>query len=281
MPSRARLALCGAVSSVVLLIATWSAAFHVGVFERADRSILIGFIGLDRPRLHTITEFVASLCNPTPYVYLAAVPIAVALIRRRPWLAAAIALIMLGANETTQLLKPLLSSPRVIIEPTVMVTGGLPSGHATAAMSLALCAVIAAPARARPLVAATMAAFAIAVCYSILELGWHYPSDVLGGFLVATAWTLVALAALWTVQARRRGRVSILGLAGGRTSVAAALAPAGMVVLGALLVVAMIVVARPYALAYAVEHAAFSVGAAAIGALAVTISAGATLALRR
>src|ERR1700729_2265219 len=113
MPSRARLALCGAVSSVVLLIATWSAAFHVGVFERADRSILIGFIGLDRPRLHTITEFVASLCNPTPYVYLAAVPIAVALIRRRPWLAAAIALIIVGANETTQLLKALLLRPRV------------------------------------------------------------------------------------------------------------------------------------------------------------------------
>ena len=61
-----------------------------------------------------------------------------------------------------------------------------PSGHATAAMSFALCAVLAAPARLRPLVAAVGAAFAVAVCYSFLALAWHYPSDVLGGFLVAT-----------------------------------------------------------------------------------------------
>ena len=81
MPSRARLALYGAVASVALLIATWFAAFHVGVFERADRSILIGFMGLDRPHLHAITQFVASLCNPTRYLYLAAVPVAVALTR--------------------------------------------------------------------------------------------------------------------------------------------------------------------------------------------------------
>lgn len=188
---------------------------------------------------------------------------------------------MVGANETTQLLKPLISSPRVIMEPAVGVTGGLPSGHATAVMSLALCAVIAAPARVRPLVAAIMAAFAIAVCYSILELGWHYPSDVLGGFFVATAWTLVAMAALWTVQARRRSGVSILGVGRGQTSVAAALAPVGTVVVGALLAAGMIVVLRPYALVYAAEHTAFIVGAAAIGALALTLSTGATLALRR
>jgi membrane-associated phospholipid phosphatase len=281
MPSRAKLALYGAVTSIVLLIATWFAAFHLTVFRRADHSILIGFMGLDGPRLNAVTEFVAHLCNPVPYVYLAAVPISVALIRRRPGLAAMIALIMLGANETTQLLKPLLSSPRVIIEPTTVVTGALPSGHATAAMTLALCAVIAVPARARPLVGATMAAFTIAVSYSILELGWHYPSDVFGGFLVATIWTLFGMAALWTVQARRRRSASIPAAGGPRTSVTAALAPVGMVVIGALLVVALIVLARPHALVYAVEHGAFTIGAAAIGAFALTLSTGATLALRR
>ena len=188
---------------------------------------------------------------------------------------------MLGANETTQLLKPLISSPRLITEPTAVVTGALPSGHATAAMSLALCAVIAAPARVRPVVAATMGAFAIAVCYSILELGWHYPSDVLGGLLVATAWTLVGMAALWTVEAHRRGRVAIPGVAGasnvGRGGARARRDGRHRRSAG----VAMIVVARPHALVYAVEHAAFTVGAAAIGALALTMATGATLALRR
>lgn len=114
-------------------------------------------------------------------------------------------------------------------------------------MALALSAVIAAPARVRPLVGATMAAFAIAVCYSILELGSHYPSDVLGGLFVAATWTLFGIAALWTVEAHRRRRDSILGVAAARTSAAAALAPFGLVVTGALLAIATIVVARPRA----------------------------------
>ena len=141
-----------------------------------------------------------------------------------------LALIMVGAGETTELLKPLISSPRLITEPTVMVTGALPSGHATAAMSLALCAVIASPPRARPVVAAVMGAFTIAICYSILELGWHFPSDALAGLLVATAWSLAGMAALWTVEAHLGRQRSIPGIAGARTSIAAALAPAGTLV---------------------------------------------------
>ena len=94
---------------------------------------------------------------------------------------------------TTQLLKPLLAAPRPItlLEFPVVAAASWPSGHATAVMSLALCSVLAAQARLRPFVAALGAAFAVAVCYSFLELGWHYPSDVLGGFLVAAAWTLL------------------------------------------------------------------------------------------
>jgi membrane-associated phospholipid phosphatase len=281
MPSRARLAVYGALASVALLIATWFAAFHVGVFETADRSMLIGFIGLDRPRLHAITEFVAGLCDPNRYVCLAAVPVVVALIRRRPGLAVVIAVVLLGANETTELLKPLISNPRLITEPTTLITGAFPSGHATAAMSLALCAVIASPPRVRALVGATMAAFTIVVCYSILVLGSHYPSDVLGGFLVAITWTLVGMATLWTGEAHSRRSRSFSGAPAARTSAVVALAPFAMVVVGALLVVAAIVVVRPHALAYAAEHAAFTVGAAAIAALALTIATGATLVLRR
>jgi hypothetical protein len=214
-------------------------------------------------------------------VYLAAIPVAVALLRRRPWLAIVVAAILLAANETTELLKALVSTPRPPVLPLITGPGAWPSGHATAAMSLALCAVLVAPARLRPVVGATMAAFAAGVCYSMIELGSHYPTDVLGGMLVATTWALLGIAALCALEPRRRTRLASTGVAAARTSVTAALAPAGVVVVGALLVVAGIAIMRPHALHYAADHGTFALGAAAIGALALTIATGATVALNR
>ena len=117
-------------------------------------------------------------------------------------------MILLCANETTELLKPLLAGPRDPVGGRRLSDASWPSGHATAAMSLCLCWVIAAPARLRPAVAAVMAAFAVAVSYSFLELGWHYPSDVLGGFLIAAVWTLLGIAALSLYEQRQTVRRS-------------------------------------------------------------------------
>ena len=116
-------------------------------------------------------------------------PLVVALLRGRPRVALAVGAIILGANMTTEVLKHLLSAPRA----GSLFPGGvapvsprsLPSGHSTAAMSLALASVLAAPARLRPAVAALGASLAIAVGYSLLATGVHFPSDVSGGFLVA------------------------------------------------------------------------------------------------
>ena len=112
MPRRARIALTGAAAGVVLLALTWFVSHYVGIGKQADASILRGFADLTRPRLDRVTNFIAHLCNPDEYVFLAAVPVAVALVRRRPRVAAMIALVLLCANETTQLLKPLLAGPR-------------------------------------------------------------------------------------------------------------------------------------------------------------------------
>jgi hypothetical protein len=69
-------------------------------------------------------------------------------------------------------------------------------------MSLALSAVVVAPRTWRPLVAAGGALFALAVGFAVLALGWHYPSDIVGGYLVATAWCLVTLAGMRIADAR-------------------------------------------------------------------------------
>src|SRR5437763_987664 len=204
MPARVRTALVGAAAGGALLILTWFLAFHVGVFQHADRSTFRGFNGLQN-HVSSVANFVATLCNPKPYVFIAAVPVLVALARRRPRLALVLGAIILGANVTTQLIKPLLAEPRPISVDmgAAPSPASWPSGHATAAMALALTSVLAAPPRLRPFVAALGAAFAVAVSYSFLALGWHYPSDVFGGFLVAATWTLLGVAALYASYARR------------------------------------------------------------------------------
>jgi membrane-associated phospholipid phosphatase len=217
-------------------------------------------------------------------VFLAAIVVVMALLRRRPRVAVTVGLIMLGANVTTQVLKPLLAAPRGSafgpLDPTV---GTWPSGHATAVMSLALCVVIAAPPRLRPYAGAAMAAFAIAVCYSFLELGWHFPSDVLGGFLVAATWTLLGAAALWWLDARRPVRRRELSPTGRpQFSIGEALAPAAALILAGLFLAGVVALARPHAvIAYANAHGLFIVGAAAIALLVLTLATAATLVLRR
>jgi membrane-associated phospholipid phosphatase len=284
MPNRARMALRAAAAGVVLLAITWYLTFHLALVGRADRAILTGFGGLHRARVDQVTNFIASLCNPRPYVYLAAIPVLVALIRRRPRDAVAVGMIILGANLTSQLLKPLLAGTRTVAVPHFSITAASwPSGHATAAMTLALCCVLVAPARWRPAVGALMAGFAVAVCYSFLELGWHYPSDVLGGFLVASTWTLLGVGALYWLEQRRPVRRTLTDASPGeRVSLAGTLAPVGILILVALVVAGIVALARPHeVLAYATAHSAFMLGAAAIAVCGLTIATAATLALRR
>ena len=278
---RPRTAVLAAAGCVVLLAVTWLLAFHVGVFSRADQALYRDFGQLgNHVRVEGIASFVAKLCNPSPYVYLAAIPMAIALSRRRLRLVLAVGTILLGANVTTHLLKPLLAHPRA-----ASLFGGVspvgpaswPSGHATAAMSLALSTVLAVPARLRPVTAAIGAAFTVAVCYSFLSLGWHYPSDVFGGFLVATIWTLLAVAALRsTAPIRPRPDPD------GRVSLKAAITPAlGAVVLAAGLTIGL-ALARPHeVVVYARGHAGFMIGAAAIGMVALALATALVLALRR
>ena len=100
------------------------------------------------------------------------------------------------APLTAETLKPLLAHPHLQVGAVHVGAASWPSGHSTAALALVLCAVLVAPARLRPLVAAAGAVFAVAVGGFLLILAWHMPSDVLGGYLVATLWTALAVAAL-------------------------------------------------------------------------------------
>jgi membrane-associated phospholipid phosphatase len=240
-----------------------------GAHER-DAAMLHGFIALDRARVHDTVDVVAHLADPAPYLAVGLVLIAIAVRRRRLWRAGTVAALLVLTGASTQLLKHLLAQPRFEAWLGAKQVGpaAWPSGHSTAAMTLALCAVLVAPVALRPLVAVCGGAFAAAVGYAVLVLAWHFPSDVLGGFLMAGTWTALAVAGLRIVEdrpaeartPRRRGVDPGLALG----AAAAAALVAGIVAL----------VPRDAVTIYASERPTLVAGALVLAAVAGVLAAG-------
>jgi membrane-associated phospholipid phosphatase len=208
-----------------------------GTFRAADLDARL-FESLGRlatPARTPILDSIAHSADLAPLLAFLAV-LAVLALRwgRRAHLIAALAAVA-GAAITTQLLKIVLAHPRV--QPALGHGIGpvsFPSGHATAAMSMAVALVLVAPRGHRWAAVILGAAYALAVSVTVIVLGWHYPSDVLAGTLVATGFGFLAIAGLRAAgqpavereaQARPRelspGLEIGVALAGGAVAVAA------------------------------------------------------------
>jgi len=207
MARRRTIALLAAGGCVALAVAVWAAVFRTDAGQGADQAAFAGFVKLQGTHAEPVAAWVSTLCNPGPYAVLVGALILLALVLRGPRHALACAVTILGTNAVAQELKPALAGRRLdgpIQAAHVWVQpASWPSGHATASMVLALCAVLVAPAAIRLIVGVLGGLFAIAVAYSVVLLGWHMPSDALGGFAVAGAGVSLALWALWTAEVRR------------------------------------------------------------------------------
>ncbi len=168
----------------------------------ADQRALHGFGELQRPRLAELADSIANLADPKPFALIGLILVAIAFVRGYPFVGLAAGVMLVGANVTSQVLKPLLANPRGTFGEFDVAAEAFPSGHATAAMSLSLAAVMVVPARLKPLVGSIGALFAVAVGFAIMSLDWHFPSDVAGGYLVAPTWCFAALAVLRTGRLR-------------------------------------------------------------------------------
>lgn len=267
-----RIPLIAALTSAVALALTGMLAYLVPVAHERDEVTLEGFQQLNRPRLTPVLDHIAHLADPAPYALLGLTLIAIAAIRRRPRVAAAILVLLVATGATTQTLKQLLAHPRYSewLGEGQIAAASWPSGHATASMTLALCAILAVPARLRPAAAGVGASFAIAVSYAILSLGWHFPSDVVGGFLCAAMWTSAAVAALLAAEARWPTRARLDPTPPGAEALTG-------VVFGsaAAAATALVALARPEQLTrFAEDHTSFLAFAGGIAALATILAAG-------
>lgn len=259
-----------AALTAVALALTGVLAKLIPLTQRGDGRTLDGFVGLNTPRLTPLLDRVAHSADPGPYALAALVLALLALVRGRPRVALAIPLLFVATGATTEALKHLLASPRLnewLGSGAQISAASWPSGHSTAAMTMALCAVLAAPPRLRPTVAALGGAYALAVAYAILTLGWHFPSDVFGGYLVAATYVLLAIGA---INATERRRPSARGVEAGTRPGDAVGAIA--VAVGAVGAAGGLVLTRPHQLLdYAATHTTFVAGALAIAALAAVI----------
>lgn len=129
-----------------------------------------------------------------------------------------------GANLTTQILKYDVFAPFDLGD----APNGLPSGHTTVALSIALAAVIVAPSAWRSTVAVGLTATAVLVGVATVLGRWHHPSHVLAAIFVCLLWAAVGL--LVAALARRRPPTDV---AAGSLHLAALV---GAAVVGALLV---------------------------------------------
>jgi membrane-associated phospholipid phosphatase len=183
-----RLALLAALACAALAAAVWALAFRTGTGHSADLSLFAHLSPLREGRLGVPFEAVAALCDPVPYALLALPVLAGGHVRYGRIGVAVVAGVIVVPNLVTQWLKDTTTEDRVgPFRPDIVHVdpSSWPSGHATAALALVLAALIVAPAGLRGLVAAAGLGFAAVVGVAVVGLGWHFPSDVAGGYLIA------------------------------------------------------------------------------------------------
>jgi membrane-associated phospholipid phosphatase len=261
---------CWGVFAAVLAAAYW-----LPVARWADGWAVEGFLNLQRPRLNSAAFDIATLANPLPFAVATVALASIALYRGRPRQALAAIVLLGGANVVAQALKLLLAHERTheFLGRAQLDAVSFPSGHATASMSLAFAAVLVAPAAWRPLVAAAGALFALVVSESIMLLAWHFPSDVIGGFLVATASALTVVAALRAADARwpdRTGREAARRAIGRAQPARTAAIAAGFAAAG---LIGLAVAAGDRTLSYASRHTLAFAAVVAVAAMAAALPA--------
>jgi membrane-associated phospholipid phosphatase len=167
---------------------------------------------VEHPRLVEILSRTMNATTLTSLVLVCVVAAAVGVFRKRIDLAVAAAVLVLAANGTTQVLKD--SLPRPPFD-GLTYPNSLPSGHATAAASVAFALILVLPPALRATAALIGAAYTAVISIGTVWAQWHRPSDLIAALLVVLAWGAVAVLGVRLARWRRTAapvRPSWLGI---------------------------------------------------------------------
>jgi membrane-associated phospholipid phosphatase len=198
MTRRVTAPLFAAIACAAAIAPLAAMAYSYGPVKSRDLSLL-SHLERETGSVHDLASVLVNFGDLASLVVIGAVIVALGLHfgRRREVIAALV--VIAGANVTTQALKSLLEHVRYKAAEQgweLPWANSFPSGHTTAAATLAVGLLFVVPARHRLAAAVVGFLLTAAVGISVMVLSWHYPSDVLGGLLVVGAWAFASLAFL-------------------------------------------------------------------------------------
>jgi membrane-associated phospholipid phosphatase len=178
-----------AAACMLVFAAIAALAYGWDPAHRLDARGIWGLERLDGPIPSWVTGPIVHSVDVLPLALLTTVIVAAGLARSMRRQAVAALAVVVVAGLASQMLKLLLAHPRYspLLGADQVEAEALPSGHATVALALVLAGLIMAPPRWRAAVAVLGGAFALGVGFFVVILGWHYPSDVACGYLLAGA----------------------------------------------------------------------------------------------
>jgi undecaprenyl-diphosphatase len=181
-----------------------------------DRAILMAFRNagdptnpIGPPWLEEMGRDVTSLGSFAFLAFVSVAAVVYLLITRKRWYAALVALAVAGGEAISTLLKVAFDRPRPdVIHSARVFTASFPSGHAmlSAVTFLTLGALLAKASpdhRVKAYFVSLALFLTIMVGLSRVYLGVHYPTDVLAGWCVGSAWAILCWSVIRWAEQRR------------------------------------------------------------------------------
>jgi len=181
------LTLLGIVGTWVM----WRSFVATATGQVLDHNALLGS-EIGRGRLWQFAEPLLDIVSIPFIVGVLGAAIVIAIIRRRSVLAIQVAMIVGGANVTTQVLKYLVLDRPTLVDDAAYSSNSLPSGHTTVMASVAFALILLVPPSLRALTALLAAGIAAGGGIATMIGGWHPPSDVVAAILVVLTWAGIA-----------------------------------------------------------------------------------------
>jgi undecaprenyl-diphosphatase len=185
--------LCAAALAALLTL-VWTGWPPLATFD-ARVVVAVNTAVAAHARAQVGLRFVTTLGNAAVLSAVVAITAAALLIGHRPKLAALLVFATVPAFTVGPSIKAIVARPRPAVDHPLIAlpaSDSFPSGHALGSMvcygAIAVFVVPAVARRWETPIAAMLAVLIAAIGLSRVGLGVHYPSDVLGGFLLGAAW---------------------------------------------------------------------------------------------